>query len=105
MATFVTFTRFSVKVGESFVSVRPVISADGQVQGKTTLMGSLIDLSSTMRVITASEHGTLASKTKTGSVHRIAARNVVGKPETLKSLLKRNPWNNPNAKLLAKALV
>lgn len=100
---FVTFTRFSVRVGDSFVSVRPVQTDDG-VFGKSTLLGSLIPLSPSMAVVTASEHGTLASHTKSGSVHRIAARLVTSKPESLDALLKRNPWNNPNAKLLRKAL-
>jgi len=99
---FVTFTRFSVKDGAQFVSVRPVL-VDGRFMGRTTRLGALIEISLSDSVITASEHGTLASATKTGSVHSISA-SLVTKAETLGQLLKRNPWDNENASILRKGL-
>lgn len=100
----ITFTRFSVLVGQTFVSVRPV-ELDGRLIGRTTLTGADIPLTADMRTITASEHGTVASHTKSGNVHRLASAKVSSKPETLSALLKRNPWHNDNAKQARKLLL
>ena len=99
--TFVTFARFNVFDGEDYVAVRPVQTDEGFV-GRTRI-GSLIPLQRSTLAITANDAGSIGFADRKGNAYRIPAAKVRN-PETLAQLLRRNPWDNVNARIMLRGL-
>lgn len=100
------FTRIAVRFSPAakvYTVVYPEIR-DDKVVGVTP-DGTVLPISGRMLAVTAGQQTSDAFRLgEAGSVTSIVASALTRKPETVKALFDRNPWNNPNALQFRKAL-